>query len=143
MSDLTRSAFSETAIDELVRTFYARVRDDELLGPVFAERITNWDTHLTRMGLFWRSVLLGQTGYRADRGSPRTLHARLTGTTHTHYDRWLALFEETAREVFEPTAAEFIVGRAHRMAVHLSSHLAPREPSPAQPDSHSFHSSSA
>jgi hemoglobin len=115
---------SEAAIDELVAAFYARVREDALLGPVFDERITDWDTHLARMGLFWRSVLLGQTGYRPDRGSPRALHARLDGATLAHFDRWLALFEETARDVLAPASAAIVTTRARSMAVHLSSHLA-------------------
>jgi hemoglobin len=126
----TRSAFSETAIDRLVDSFYARVRADRLLEPVFADRITDWAVHLERMGLFWRSVLLGQSGYRPERGSPRMLHARLDRATQAHYDRWLELFEETAHEVFEPPAADLVAARARRMAVHLSSHPSPGGPSP-------------
>jgi hemoglobin len=126
MIDPVRPPFAETAIESLVHAFYASVRDDELLGPVFAARITDWDAHLDRMVLFWRSVLRGEPGYRPDRGSPRTLHGRLDRVGHEHYDRWLHLFEETAFEVFPPEAARNVVARAHRIAAHLSSHLGPR-----------------
>ncbi|MBW8303635.1 MAG: group III truncated hemoglobin, partial [Brevundimonas sp.] len=54
---------AETGIDEamiarLVDGFYDRVRADPLLGPVFAERISDWGPHLEQMRLFWSSVAL-------------------------------------------------------------------------------------
>jgi hemoglobin len=36
-----------------------------------------------------------------------------------HFDRWLALFEETAREVCHPAAAERFIERARRVAESL------------------------
>jgi hemoglobin len=36
-----------------------------------------------------------------------------------HFDRWLALFEETARQVCPPAAAERFIERAHRVAESL------------------------
>ena len=120
--DLTRlrATFTPEAIDRLVSTFYQRVRDDALLAPVFADRITDWPTHLARMNAFWASVLRAEPGYRTDRGSPRELHHALESVTGAHFERWLDLFERTAREIFEPWAAQNVVGRARRMAVTLS-----------------------
>ena len=41
-------------IKQLVDTFYRRVREDELLGPVFEEKIQeNWPRHLDIMYRFW------------------------------------------------------------------------------------------
>ena len=38
----------------LVDTFYTRVRADELLGPIFDERIQDrWERHLDLMYRFW------------------------------------------------------------------------------------------
>ncbi len=125
MLDALEATFPEAAIRRLVETFYRRVRDDELLAPVFASRIEAWEPHLDRMTLFWTSVLLGRAGYRPVRGSPRALHQRLDGVTHAHFDRWLELFERTAHDVLEPEAARNVVQRSRRMAVHLSGHLAP------------------
>jgi len=50
----TEQIQAETAIDEamierLVRGFYARVREDDLLGPIFASRIVDWEPHLQQM----------------------------------------------------------------------------------------------
>ena len=36
-----------------------------------------------------------------------------------HFDRWLALFEETAAEVCPPVAAEHFIERARRIAQSL------------------------
>ena len=44
-------------IDRLVEDFYAKIRDDALLGPIFARHIADWPPHLSRMKAFWRSVL--------------------------------------------------------------------------------------
>jgi hemoglobin len=115
-----RATFTHVAIDRLVTAFYERVRDDALLAPVFADHITDWPTHLGRMNAFWGSVLRAEPGYRAERGSPRELHHALENVTGAHFERWLDLFEQTAREIFEPWAAENVLGRAHRMAVTLS-----------------------
>jgi len=126
MIDPSRTDIPEPAIHALVHAFYARVREDALLAPVFASRIEAWDPHLDRMTLFWRAVLHGEAVYRPDRGSPRELHRRLDAVTHAHFDRWLELFEQTAFEVFEPGVARAVVERARRIAVPLSSHLGPR-----------------
>ncbi|HEU6440886.1 MAG TPA: hemoglobin, partial [Microvirga sp.] len=37
----------------------------------------------------------------------------------SHFERWLALFEATAREVCEPDVAQFFIDRAHRIADSL------------------------
>jgi hemoglobin len=34
-------------IHRLVHTFYGKVRQDEVLAPVFAARISDWEPHLT------------------------------------------------------------------------------------------------
>ena len=54
---VTAALMQETGLDEgilrnLVHRFYDRVRADEVLGPVFAARITDWPPHLERMVAF-------------------------------------------------------------------------------------------
>jgi truncated hemoglobin YjbI len=50
----------------LVQRFYDRVRVDEVLGPIFATRIKDWEPHLERMWAFWSSVALMTGRYLAD-----------------------------------------------------------------------------
>ena len=110
-----RTGIDDAMIERLVRGFYARVRDDDLIGPVFAARITDWEPHLQRMCAFWSSVALMSGIYH---GSPMAMHMRLP-VDAAHFDRWLALFEETAREICPPVAAEHFVERAQRIGESL------------------------
>ncbi|QDH73362.1 group III truncated hemoglobin [Brevundimonas sp. M20] len=116
-TDRIRAAtgIDEAMIDRLVETFYARVRDDALIGPIFAERVEDWGSHLAQMKLFWSSVALS-TGVYEGRPTPKHLPLPIDAG---HFDRWLALFEETTREVCPPTAAAHFMTRARRIAESL------------------------
>lgn len=116
-TDRIRAAtgIDELMIDRLVETFYARVRDDALIGPIFAERIEDWGPHLAQMKLFWSSVALS-TGVYEGRPMPKHLPLPIDAG---HFDRWLALFEETTREVCPPVATAHFMERARRIAESL------------------------
>lgn len=109
------TGIDEAMIERLVRTFYGRIRDDALLGPVFAQAIGDWEPHLRKMMDFWSSVAL-LTG-RYD-GRPMPAHVRLD-IGREHFDRWLALFADTTAEVCPPAAARFFNDRAHNIARSL------------------------
>ena len=117
-----RTGIDEPMIERLVRGFYRKVRSDPLLGPVFEERIHDWEPHLERMCAFWSSVALMSGRYH---GSPMTKHLPLP-VDAIHFDRWLALFEATAREVCPPTAEAHFVERARRIAESLELGIAGR-----------------
>src|SRR5690606_2070501 len=92
------TGIDEAMIDALVEGFYARVRDDALIGPIFAERIADWGPHLAQMKLFWSSVALSTGVYQ---GRPMPKHLPLPVDAR-HFDRWLELFEATARDLCPP-----------------------------------------
>jgi hemoglobin len=97
----------------LVDTFYGKVRNDELIGPIFDERIQDrWPEHLAKMYTFWQTVLLGEHTYY---GSPFPPHARLP-VEKEHFERWLSLFSETLKELFTGEIAEEAMWRANKMA---------------------------
>ncbi|HKN30386.1 MAG TPA: group III truncated hemoglobin [Roseiarcus sp.] len=117
---ITSQIQAETGIDEamierLVRGFYARVKDDAVLGPIFASKIDGWEPHLQRMFAFWSSVALMSGRYH---GQPMAKHLPLPIDAR-HFDRWIALFEETARELCPPEAADHFVMLARRVAESL------------------------
>lgn len=112
---VARTGIDDAMIRSLVHRFYAKVREDELLSPVFAARVADWDTHLARMCAFWSSVALMSGIYH---GQPMEKHLPLP-VGGAHFDRWLALFEETAAEVCPPAAADHVVERARRIAESL------------------------
>ncbi len=96
----------------LVNHFYDRVRQDELLGPVFEGRIkNNWSKHLETMYRFWETILLGNYSYK---GSPFTKHADLP-VDKMHFDRWLELFYATIEEHFKGEKADEAKWRAQQM----------------------------
>ncbi len=114
------TGIDQAMIDRLVRSFYDKVRADALLAPVFAERIADWEPHLKRMGEFWSSVALMTGVYH---GRPMEKHLPLPVDSR-HFDRWLQLFEQTAREVCPPVAAAHFVERARRIAQSLEMGIA-------------------
>ena len=112
---MERTGIDEAMIEHLVRGFYAKVRADAVLGPIFEARINDWEPHLARMCAFWSSVALMTGRYH---GTPMARHLPLP-VDGGHFDRWLALFEETAREVCPGEAAAHFVERARRIAQSL------------------------
>lgn len=87
---------TETEIHALVHAFYAAVRHDADLGPIFDAHVADWDRHLARMVDFWSSVLLGTARYR---GTPMPLHCALPDLRPELFQRWLAIFRDTTREL--------------------------------------------
>lgn len=109
------TGIDEAMIDALVEGFYARVRDDALIGPIFAARIADWAPHLAQMKLFWSSIALSTGVYQ---GRPMPKHLPLPVDAR-HFDRWLELFAETARDLCPPVAATHFIERARRIAESL------------------------
>ena len=110
-----RTGIDEAMIQRLVHAFYGRVRADAMLGPIFAERITDWGPHLDRMCAFWSSVVL-MTGRYHGRPMPKHVVLPVEGT---HFDRWLELFRDTAREECPPVAAALFAEKAQAIAESL------------------------
>ncbi|GAA0266197.1 group III truncated hemoglobin [Methylorubrum aminovorans] len=119
---MKQTELTEATLAAFLDAFYARVRRDSLIGPVFAERIPDeaWPRHLATIRDFWSSVLLKTGRYK---GNPFGRHLGIEGIAPAHFARWLGLFEETAREVFEPAIAAEIVERAHRIGDSLKAGL--------------------
>ena len=84
---------TEDEVARLVHAFYARVRQDDQLGPIFNAHVANWEHHLAKLVDFWSSILR-RTGRFT--GAPMPKHAVLPGLTAELFQRWLNLFRETA-----------------------------------------------
>ncbi len=108
---------TEQIIEKLVHAFYAKVRVDPELGPIFAHVIGgDWGPHLAKMCDFWSSVMLMSGRYK---GNPMVAHMRLKTIRPEHFGRWLDLFTRTARELCAPEMAEAFVARAENIARSL------------------------
>jgi len=129
---------TESQIEDLVTTFYARIRKHPTLGPIF-ERVIgeDWNPHLKLMCDFWSSVMLTTGRYK---GRPIPAHVRINQQEEgkpqglpiepRHFAEWLSLFEATARELFAPDLAASFVEKAKRIAESLKLGFAFHSPNP-------------
>ncbi len=100
-------------IKKLVDTFYEKIKEDELLGPIFNEKIKDrWPQHLEKMYTFWQTLLLNERTYF---GSPFPAHASLP-VSGMHFKRWMELFTQTVDELFTGEKATEAKWRAEKMA---------------------------
>lgn len=107
-------------IGELVDRFYAKVRLDPEIGPIFNAAIDDWPAHLALLKNFWSTVLLQERSYKGD---PLSKHLPLS-LDPPHFERWLELFEETAREVMQTEHADLIIDKSQRIAQNFQAAIA-------------------
>jgi hemoglobin len=116
MKDIEGIADIKLFVDE----FYAKVRKDELIGPVFSAVIAgDWQPHLDRMYAFWNAALFNVPGFK---GNPFAKHAPL-GIAPLHFERWLLLFDTTIDAYFEGAMAAETKNRARLMATMFMAKL--------------------
>lgn len=108
---------TEAALSDLVHRFYAKVREDAVLGQVFNNAVGHWDEHFETLTKFWSSVMLTSGQYK---GNPMAVHTKLAAVIKTPmFDRWLGLWKETTEEMFTPEVAAQFQDRAERIAKSL------------------------
>lgn len=116
MSD--QAIVSEEQLEKLIPHFYATVRADPLLGPVFNDAVNDWSEHLEKLVAFWSSVMLTSGRYK---GNPMAAHlkhgARITPQM---FERWLALWVKATEEIVPPNIARGLQAKAARIAESLS-----------------------
>ena len=107
----------EAALERLIPAFYARVRADAEIGPLFNEAVHDWPDHLERLVAFWSSVMLTSGRYK---GSPMAAHLKHRDMiTPAMFDRWLAIWADTTNELLAPGAATAMQAKAARIAESL------------------------
>ena len=114
---------SEAEIRLVVTRFYQCVREDDLLGPVFAARIPaeNWDNHENHIADFWSSIFLKTKRFK---GNPMLKHLALPEITPLHFSRWLNLFSSTAIEALPAEKARPMIEMAERIGQSFQMGLA-------------------
>jgi hemoglobin len=103
-------------IDTVVTTFYARVREDEILAPVFFQSLPPlpkaWMAHEEKIAAFWRNAILFERSYN---GNPQKVHAERDAVEAEHFAVWLALFDEVLKEKLHAEQAASWSDLAHRI----------------------------
>lgn len=119
---MTQLELSEEQISTLLDLFYARVRADPELGPVFARAIgeNEWPAHMATIQDFWSAVMLKSGRYK---GNPFQVHKEVEGISPQLFGRWLALFDASCRETLPPDLAEAMQSRAIQIADSLKAGL--------------------
>lgn len=107
---------TEEEIRALVHEFYAAVREDPMLGPIFNHHIHDWDGHLVTLVDFWSSILR-RTGRFS--GAPMPKHNALPGLTAELFEHWLALFRTVAAGQPNQAMGEHAYAVAQRIAESL------------------------
>ncbi|MEO8838466.1 MAG: group III truncated hemoglobin, partial [Herbaspirillum sp.] len=92
------SSITREAVRDLVDQFYGKVREDDLLGPVFFLALgEDWGPHLAKLTEFWCTIVLGT---RTFQGNVYGTHMALIDIEPDHFERWLGLFGETVHQLF-------------------------------------------
>jgi len=112
----TKALCTEAQIREMVRTFYAEIRRDEVLGPIFNHHIDDWEEHLLKLEDFWSSILLRTARFS---GTPMPKHVALPDLDAAMFQRWLTLFRKT-NSVLENQA---MVAQANSAAERIAQSL--------------------
>jgi hemoglobin len=120
---------SPEEISNLVDRFYEKVRLDPEIGPVFNEAVEDWPTHLRLLKDFWSTVLFTERLYKGD---PLSTHLKLP-LKPAHFERWLALFAETAHEVMPPEHAAIVIAKSQRIAENFKLAIAYQQGKVAPP----------
>lgn len=113
-------------INEMVRKFYAKVLDDELLSPFFRKALGDdlkngkWHEHLHTLDNFWMLMMTGKRGYGGDPFPP---HAFLGPLTPETFERWLKLFRETLDSLYTPEIADKFYTKANILAEQFMENL--------------------
>lgn len=96
MSDNSFARFdvSPADIDRVVARFYAKVRRDAVLGPVFAAHVADWPEHESKIAAFWRNAILRENCYS---GNPMRVHVSRPDVKAEHFPVWLNLFHQTLK----------------------------------------------
>lgn len=123
---------NEDALQELVTLFYARVREDAELGPVFNDAVADWPEHLDKLAAFWSSVMLTTGRYK---GNPMIAHLKHKARMSPQlFQRWLTLWGQTAAELMAPDATAALEAKAARIAESLQLALFFKIDPKAKPD---------
>lgn len=103
----------------LVDSFYGRIQEDVTIGPIFNNKIQNWDTHLEKMYRFWQTVLLNEHTYN---GSPFPVHMPLP-IQKDDFLHWISIWQDTVDSHFSGKVADEAKWRGEKMAEMFSSKM--------------------
>jgi len=110
----------------VIVAFYAKVRRDPVLGPVFENIVgDHWDAHVEKVCSFWFYVTRLDRSYNARDFMPA--HVKHPTIQTALLPIWLRLFRQTAKELCTADVADALIDIAERMAVSIEMSLTRRD----------------
>lgn len=127
---LARFAVTSAEIDHVVNVFYAKVRSDQTLGPIFAAHVADWPSHEAKIAGFWRNAILLERSYS---GNPMQAHQAAGDVRAEHFSIWLSLFDEVLAMTLPDETAKAWSHLAHRIGRGLRMGMVPTDASGLPP----------
>jgi hemoglobin len=116
-------------IELVVRKFYERLLDDELIGPYFAERKHfDLERHLPRMFDYWENVLF-HTGQYV--GNPLATHVQMNQQqplSEQLFLRWVTIFHANVDAHFAGEMADQLKLRSRNIGYIMQMHVLNAQP---------------
>ena len=117
MADALACGIDDAFISQLVEQFYGAIRADDMLGPIFGAKVSDWPHHLARMKDFWASIMLESGRFS---GNPMRKHIAIGELDEAHFARWQSLWDQTLARI-APNAA--VADRFREAALRIGESL--------------------
>lgn len=133
----SREAGAMTAIDgdmvgDLLDAFYASVRQDAVLGPVFDTLIgDDWPAHVRKITEFWLTALRVSRTYKGS--GFMAAHLRHGSIREEHMQRWLVFFAKAVEQKIPAEHRLAFLNVANAMAENLRTSLQRRDDGALRP----------
>jgi hemoglobin len=102
-------------LSKVLHSFYADVRQHQVIGPIFLERIHDWPAHIAKIAEFWARATGGPSKYV---GPMPVKHLSL-GLAPEHFHFWLELWDFNCRRNLAEREAQELSALAHGIGDRL------------------------
>jgi len=102
-------------LDEILKYFYADVRQHDEIGPIFAANIEDWPFHLSKLADFWSGI----TGGPAQYSGPMPMKHVPLQLEERHFQAWLGLWARQCRARLAPPEADDLIAVAELIGQRL------------------------
>lgn len=104
-----------SALQNLLHHFYADVRQHQVIGPIFAAKISDWPKHLEKIADFWSTIAGGPPAY----SGPMVAKHMPLDLREEHFQAWLGLWEHNCKIWLPADCAMEMIQFAQNIALRL------------------------
>ena len=115
MDPLYQRIGGSEGLSRLLRHFYADVRQDPLIGPIFNAQIKDWKHHLEVIASFWETIIGGPSTY----ARPMPMKHLTLRLREKDFERWLFLWQANCRTQLSSAVAKEMIELANHIAHRL------------------------